>query len=234
MEFSEWLFQEMPITMKRVGDWQNVDNDPNGRWDQRAIKTFTSPKGLEKIQRVFEQSLYNFNVYMVRRQPNQSYPRDVYRVPINRAQQFYHNINVAPEEAPLDPNKVNLFLVAWQDDPPSAWMIAHRFAHTANTDYLEPAREAANQFIGAASGSSEQLLALQSVLTMRSARNGKVATVDEGLREVFAQYIMTGRVTLQPRNQWSRYVKDLEGLQAALTAACKAIMDEVAQYIHVM
>jgi hypothetical protein len=232
--FSEWLtLQEMPMTLTKVGDWAKP-HEGKERWDSRSHRVFNSGSALSKIQRIMDRSLHNFNVYAIRSpNSNHTFSPDGSNLPISMANSLYSQLGISPKEAPIDPNKINVFLVSWRDEPPTGWMILHRFAHMSSNLYSWDANEALKRNIKASTGGPQQIMAFQSVLTMRSARNGQVNNIEEGIREAFAQYLLTGKVTLESRGQYSSIV-NIPQLQNDLNDIFRQTMDQIHKYIYVM
>lgn len=237
------VLNEMAMDLTKVGDWENdyQEFDPNSdtdRWDDQSRKTFRSDKAVTKIKRIADKTLYHFNVYLVRLNENHKLNRIAYSpggvsYPINMIDKFYEAVGISQDKAPVYNDKINLFLVAWQDEPPTAWMILHRFAHTASNLFMYDCYQALKKHIRAPEGSANQLKALESVLTMRSARMGKLNQMDEALREAMVQYLMSGQVTLEARTEFSKLV-DVRGLQNSINQIFNSAAAQFYNYVYIM
>lgn len=231
----ESVLNEMPMSLTKVGDWN--EQDSTGNWDERSLKVFGSEKAVNKITRIADRVLYNFNVYLVRLNSESALNKIGYTpagtcIPLGSADYFYKSLGITRDQAPIYSDRINLFLVAWQDEPPTAWMILHRFAHTSSNLFMYPAYEAVKRYIKAPG--RDQLRALESVLTMRSARSHRLNNMDEALREAMAQYLMNGSVQLQSDdNQFSRFV-DADNLEASLNKIFKDASEEFYKHIYIM
>lgn len=239
MKFRQFL--EMPIAMKKIGDrWQqkpeDVDQLPYNRWDMKSMRALGSQKGQEKITRLFQNVPHDFNVYLVNNQGTDSLPfdNDGQRLEMNYANVIYKRLGITPQEAPILPNKINVFFVSWDQEPPTAWMIAHRFSHAIKGDF-GPTQgfipQAAQIFSKYTNTQDEQVLAatMGRIFTMRSARLGGIQSPSEGFREMLTQYIMTGQVTFQPDPQ----IPNLAQMQDEINQLCSTTMQDAHNFIHV-
>lgn len=238
MNFKNWFrLQEMPMQINKVGDW---DYDPtnvqgsNYTWNTQSLKMLGNQRAIDKIVRRLESVPHDFNVYLIKgeKSPNTFGGQ---RVPLQQAESFYKRYEIDPQQAPIMPDKINVFFVGWNDEPPTAWMMVHRFAHAASFGFIDEMEQATKVHIQAPEMSGLQLMVFQGSLTMASARNHRVNNLNEGFREVLTQYIMTNKVTLKkPPGKWANYIQDIPAYQEKLTQICKNVMDESKQYIHIM
>lgn len=127
---------EMAIQQfKTVGDW-----DRRSSFGDIDRKLLTSPKGVEKIRRQWENTPYNFDMYLVNDpRVNKSRFREVGIVNMD----FVRNeMGITPEEIP-DPDRNTITIIYTSNTGAerymaSGWILAHRLGHAIarGNDYI--------------------------------------------------------------------------------------------------
>jgi hypothetical protein len=214
----ERLINEMPITnyqmhgdFTKPGSFNDADqfSKPVGRLARKYAgfrkdaETVSNPKAIAKITKAFTRTPFPFAFHMV------NVPADEhYRDQVDSAE--YQQMDWTPKllaemfgiTVTLDPKTINVVLLgntADNRDRMSAWIVAHRFAHSlwqhnaddaVTTNDLEQGYLALRDRLETLTG--EQSIA-QKLFTMRSAREGRL---DEPGEEMVSQFIITGKITL--------------------------------------
>lgn len=224
MNFRE--FFEMPMALNTVGTL-------GPSFDDRSRKMWANPKAQNKIVRRMEKVPHDFNVYFIEAPENKRYTSSY---PLSMANSFYQRYGISPEQAPIVPGKINCFVPGWQLDPPTAWMIVHRFAHAYPdlSDKVSNVLENAAQVLSI--GTPHQLLLFFG--TMKSATSRNLGGADEPIHEVIAQNIMQGRNTFHVPEGWENdpqgTQQKLDYLAAELDKVIKPAMEEAKNHFFVL
>ncbi len=211
------LLTEMPMVggPKLVG---NFDKNSGFRDDDR--KLLTNPKAIEKITKQWENTPFDFDIYMVNLpRVNKSEIREKGEVSMD----YVRNIlKLPPEEIPdNDQSRITVIFVGnsgAEKVPMTGWMIAHRFAHSMrgeegkqfkDTEFNYFTRELIshlgniihqiyNYDIGVYDRDKlDTRYFFNAIGTMASARNKKIVRPFEFIYELIAQWLLTGSVKLQ-------------------------------------
>lgn len=252
MEFSKWLIlNEMPASIKKVGNWQSPysdeedrranSSDDAGNWDRKSYTSFTNrPKAVKKMYRILQGTLQDFAIYFYRNPDRVNFSgRDGRMIDGSEINQMYESLGISPEEAPIVPGKINVFLLKWNAEPPSAWMVMHRFAHAASPLYMARMHYFIDDQIERdPSGRMTRYDVLKNALTMRSARHGNIENNsrghDEMMREIFTQYIISHKVRLKKNSSFENFIKDIGGLEKGLNQICQEAFQGAEKYVFVM
>jgi hypothetical protein len=220
MNFKQWLemrqWLEMSMSINKVGDWQSAQQfakqagqkrDELDGWDRSSIRTFSNSKANKKMVKRFENVPHDFNVYLVIGKDID--PTRTYASLASQPDDIYNALGITPEQAPIVPNKINIFFSNWSQDPPSPWMIAHRFAHSFHGNYgitqvlSDLASKADGDYEKTPTGWDRFLVpsshgtirtVVMAIGTMKSARDGHINLNEEAVHELVAQYILQGKV----------------------------------------
>jgi len=227
MNFKEWLnFKEMPMSLNLVGDnW----SQPKG-FDDRSTKMINSDKAKNKIVRRLKNIPYDFNVYFVQTKNRIS----TTKIPKSRMDYYYNQMGITPQQAPIVNNKINMFITSWELDPPTAWMIIHRFAHSNS--------ELSDDVVDLLTNTGKQMSRRQTDYdivsgfgTMKSALNHNLGAAYEPAHEIITQFIMTNKITFDPsRKTWATQndANILKQLSSQLEQNIKTHLQKATNYIY--
>lgn len=226
------------MQLNLVGDgWNDLPQqaklgNPMGNYDSASTRMLASDKAQAKIVRRLENVPHDFNVYLLQgaKQMTGTYHK-------NMMKSLYPQMGITPQQAPIIDNKINMFITSWQQEPPTAWMIVHRFAH-ANTQMATEVSNALTQF-------GKQMTRIQSDYglvsgfgTMKSAMTNQLGAGDEPSHEVITQHIMTGKVTFNPaRKMWANNQRDqltLEQLSTHLNQLIANFMRQATNSVYIV
>jgi hypothetical protein len=215
------LLTEMPMVdgPKLVG---NFTKNSGFKDDDR--KLLTNPKAVEKIVKQWENTPFDFDVYMLNLpKVNKTQFREKGEVSLDYIR---NQLKLSPEEVPdNDESKITVLFTGnfgAEKVPMTGWMIAHRFAHSmtreenkqiAKTEFAYFTRELTDflgniiyQIYNYQIGDSLKYYDYQkldakhffnAIGTMASARNKKIVRPYEFTYELIAQWLLTGSVKLQ-------------------------------------
>jgi hypothetical protein len=210
--------EEMPIQQfKTVGDWSKRSSFRHDV-DRRLL---TTPKAVEKIHRQWEKTPYDFDLFLVNSpKVNKLDFREQGEVDLDFIRD---EVKLTPEEFPdPNPNAITIIFTGNFGDErnmASGWILAHRVGHAfargngstqrmweVYTNRLErifvdilrdvygiQVRINTRPFIKA----DVLKLAAQQIGTMKSARDNNLRTWYEFAYELFAQYLLTGKIKLK-------------------------------------
>ncbi len=215
------LLQEAPISsFEKIGNW----NDPKSmnKWDRPSVNILNSEKGLQKIKDSWNKTTVNFDMYALKGTKfskfneigliNWAFVRDTLGLNIVFDEEnvtVIYTSNIASEKIPF-----------------TGWIAAHRLAHalrktpdgysdsyqqiqmavdsmlkeTAETIYNVHFKNVHNGQFSDWEGKRKldklKLKLAFALGTMKSARMNKIRDPQEFVNEIIAQYIITGKVTL--------------------------------------
>lgn len=247
MKFKQWLLQEMPLSINMVGDWEGAkkrvkagdlektsaerytipknlitsqpERHPVGginRWPASTIGLLTNPVAKDKIVKRFQSVPEDFVANMVITPLAHQFTGVTDQKEVSE-KQLRSSLQITPEEAPVYPDKINLFFV--RNDGGDlmdlgAWTIAHRFGHMLDSqDYSANTKSALRKMYDhfekkifsileesyAHKTSRHELSYLflaNELLTMKSARDKRIKSDNDIAGELTAQYIMQRRIKL--------------------------------------
>jgi hypothetical protein len=232
LHFSKWLLSEMPIQIKKLGNWED---DKKYHWDKPSIGILNSPVGVQKITQKWSRLPQQFNAWMLKGPGASKY------IEIGEVNDAFITDNLKlkivpnptqPDEINIDPNAINVIYtqnIGDQKVPMTAWTIAHRFGHSTrrnqtyqyfvkelekdililmqNVYNTQPSKEA---MYGQFYNTKGQKLLKQfatALGTMGSSRKNQLRSFGEFPHELLAQYMMTGKITFNklPFKILSRY-----------------------------
>jgi len=194
------------------------------RWPASTIGLLTNPVAKDKIVKRFQNVPEDFVANMVitplvhQRNPLVTDQKEV------SENQLRSSLQITPEEAPVYPDKINLFFVRNDGGDTmdlGAWTIAHRFGHMLDSqDYKANTKSALREMYdhfekkifsileesyayktsryaepGNAAALSYLFLANE-LLTMKSARDKRIKSDNDIAGELTAQYIMQRKIKL--------------------------------------
>lgn len=187
-------------------------------WKPHDRKLVTHPVAIQKVKDKFAASLrFDFDLWFVS-VPNGMAHREMGRV-ISKSVLWDEKdgLGLNPEEVKINPNNITVFYTnnsGTEAVPLTAWTMAHRFGHAIDREdfYREYSRRLRTFMAdvwglkaplpqwqgGSAADTRAHMKRLHKVAhqigTMKAARDGNLRDVGEFSHELFAQYIMTGRV----------------------------------------
>lgn len=213
----EQELNEMPIAnYKTIGDFSKGSSFRH-KTDRTLL---THPKAIEKIHRQWEKTPYDFDLYIVNdKRVNKEQFREVGKVNID----FVRNqMKITPEEIP-DPASNHITIIFTNNNGDerymaSGWILAHRVGHAlargnrgAWEYFTRELREifanildqVYNIKLKSSRGSSVESdkilkLAAQQMGTMKAARDNNLRNWYEFSYELLAQYMITGKIKLNP------------------------------------
>jgi hypothetical protein len=237
--FKEWLLGEMPITNWQMqGDWGRQAKRQYG-FNKVDAGILGNPKGVAKIQQKWSNTKQNYEFYFIRDAKASKF-QQVGKVTPEWVQQ---NIGLQ-----IEPNEDAITILFTNNRgaekiPMTAWMIAHRMGHVlfGNDNFnehfwnevLKDMSEILKDVYGinagyarygkyGSSGSIDNRQAMTGLFyqigTMNSADRRKLTTPYEFIFELFAQYLITGRIKFKPlqpqfilkaRMAWGRPAHDM-------------------------
>lgn len=232
--FSEWLnLHEMPMKMNLVGNMGNSwDQNNQYNFDDRSSKMLNSDKAKEKIVRRMQNVPYDFNVYFVQLEDKQKLSTT--RVPKKMMPYYYESMEIKPEQAPIIDGKINMFAGSWENDPPTAWMIVHRFAH-ANGGLSGNVYELLNNAGKQMSRKQNDYDLVSGFGTMKSALNSDLGGADEPCHEVITQFIMSKKIVFNSRRKnWATQNDDniLKQLAIQLEQLIKTHLENATNFVY--
>lgn len=195
--FKQFL-NEMAAKIQSIGDFSNPVNMYH-RGDDKIIT-----KGAIKAEKLWEKSRGNFKLIFL----NDPSSAIQHIAPIGGGEindfkqidQFFKERN---QEFQPNQNEITVIYTRndFQSNPMTAWIMAHRFGHMISYYIEEIIKEIKFYFymdyISTHSKTDYKLLPYK-FATMRSAREGKLTNIGELYHEFIAQYLMTGKVKLNP------------------------------------
>jgi len=235
MRFKQYLV-EMPMQLNLVGNnWSNLTQQVKygnnaGNFDNASAKMLASDKAKAKIVRRMQNVPYDFNVYFVQTKNKASTTK------VNKPmmQYMYPQLGITPEEAPIVDGKINIFVTSWQLDPPTSWMIIHRFAHS-DAEFATQIQQLLATAGKQLSRPQDDYGIVSGFGTMKSAVNNNLGAADEPSHEIITQYIMTGKVTFDVgRKMWANQRDNavLKQLEMQLNQTIKTHMQDATNYVY--
>lgn len=212
------LVSEMPIKQfKTVGNWNKRSSF--GDVDRKLL---TNPKAVEKIHRQWQKTPYDFEIFLVN-DPRVNKPefREVGMVNLDYVRT---KMRLTEEEFPSpNPEAITVIFTSNVGDQrymASGWILAHRLGHAfarGNNDvskewedFTKNLREVTADMLDQVydlqvykrdfSKEAEDILKLvaQQIGTMKSARDSNLRNWNEFAYELFAQYLITGKIKFNP------------------------------------
>ena len=215
------ILTEMPM----IGGPKLVGNfNKNSGFKDDDRKLLTNPKAVEKIVKQWENTPFDFDIYMVNLpRVNKSEIKEKGEVSMDYVR---NTLKLSPEEIPdNDESRITVIFVGnsgAEKVPMTGWIIAHRFAHSMRreegkqfrdtefsyfsrelTRFLSPIIEQIYNYNigGSLEGYDTKKLDAKyffnAIGTMASARNKKIVRPYEFTFELIAQWLLTGSVKLQ-------------------------------------
>lgn len=193
---------EAPLAdYKPIGDFTKPGSFTTTKYDPKLA---TNPVNIGKAKQFFGNSEFDFRLYPVNKRGLRKYTE---RGQITREELT----NILPEtaELDLDNDSINVFYVSNVGEakvPFTPWIMAHRIGHAIQasrdnyiwTEYEKHVISQLNHLLNQREREAnlETLKLINAMGTMRSARTNKIKRPYEFLYEMFAQYINSGKVTL--------------------------------------
>ena len=269
---------EMPISsIQKVGDW-GPDDKPRG-YDKASIGILNSERGIEKIKHLWRRVDHEFDIFLVRSakgwnhtevgEVDEAFIRKTLEldVPLNsdHATIFFTN-NKGAEKVPM-----------------TGWTMAHRFGHATRRSrdwgmadvwkrfdrgYADVLTEIGQCYgvttttardwgYGANDNYAEKAAIRRGIAhalgTMKSARDKNLRNDTEFLFELLAQFMVTGKCTLNrdlprqiatryawghPQGPWKRHeagiIHEIEYFEQMASETCREIVDHAIGRIYVM
>lgn len=232
---------EMAIANYRtIGDFSKADTVMQ-KIDRDLV---THPKAIEKIKRQWEKTKFNFDIFVI------NDPRVEGLLEVGRVDKEFLKIRgFSDEELPI--NQENITIIFTNNEgtaavPLSGWIMAHRLAHALKED-TERGRtsikwsyfsstvqdvliKAAHDVYGIYKPTPEDKALMANLLgTMKSARENQILRHWEFGYELFAQYLITGKITLKPLDKadMSHQLKDFNKNLYWFTGMMEQSIDEM-------
>lgn len=190
--------------------------------DKRDRNLLSNPANIKKIEKIFRNPHYNFNLYFI----NQKGARKWMEHGLVDPKFVENNFGIDIDEIPdYDEDDITIFYVGntagSEKIPMTAWTVAHRLAHAIRKEYgyQEYREQIAAAFYDIlehyynrkypgkwnadyADGEYQKAKAklFNAIGTMRSARENKIKRPEEFYHELFAQWLQNGKVTFKKTN----------------------------------
>lgn len=219
MNFKQWI-NESPLSLNKIGDWDKereyLQNKPARKGKTRYGWTLTdmsllSQNRIEKIEKSWEKLPQQVDAYVVIGSKAHKFRQEgeiglnFVRNELGITEEQWKGVNLW--------NKITVFFTqnkGGQKVPMTPWILAHRFAHAL----MGKGKNEFEELYKAFWVDSHELLSVvygyelkgndvfdkiflnyvNSIGTMKSTRNKKINNVYEFFYEVFAQYIITGKI----------------------------------------
>lgn len=211
MNFKEFLINEMPIgNFQKIGNWEK--DDPKYNWDKKSLGILGSERGVEKIKRQWSNTKNTFDMYFVRKPGLRKYSNE------GEVSEEWIQKNIDPEIT-VDPENITVIYInniGDQKVPMTGWILGHRLGHAiVKTNSYKAYEHELHRFMSDIArdfyqkqirwhhvkgeyprieyySSQRFMKALaQSLGTMKSAKNNKIARYPEFTYEVLTQYLMS-------------------------------------------
>lgn len=215
---AEIIQQEMSIVgYKTIGDFSKAHSF-RSKVDRNLV---THPKAIEKIKNQWQKTPYPFDIFLVNTQKAKKF------VEIGEVDRefIYDSLGLTQEDIQINSDHITIIFTnnsGAERVPLTGWVMAHRFGHAisasrqsslgddwrAFTKHLEEIMSSIlsnvydiNPYILGKNFFSIAKFFAQDIGTMKSARDKKIRNFFEFGYELFAQYLITGKVTLNPLPQ---------------------------------
>lgn len=215
--FKEWLLlSEMPISsFNTIGNWSKEAPRKYG-YNSQDAGIIGNPNAVNKIIKSWNNTKQNYHLYFVRK------PKAWLHREIGEATPEWVKENLKLD-IPEDENAITVIFtnnIGDEKIPMTSWTIGHRFGHAlvrnssvfnyfhkeVVNDFTKILEEIYNfklsygEFGYSRSGEYVRLMTslMQSLGTMRSAREGNLRNIQEFPMELIAQYLITGKIKFNP------------------------------------
>lgn len=213
IKFKEYFLQEAPIgDFQKVGDWQ-PDAKPR-KYDKASIGILNSEVGVKKIHHAFRNTQFLFDLYFFRTSQSTKFTE------VGKVNVEWVKNNLKYDLKTNDDAITVIFTnnTAAEKVPLTSWTIAHRIGHTSRRgdkgveyewEYLiKELKSYCNNFMehhygivpkvqyGLGDNKHPYGYIAHILGTMKSARDNNISRPNEFLYELFAQYIINGKITL--------------------------------------
>jgi hypothetical protein len=203
--FKEWIINEMPINkLELIGKWGH--NDPLRRYTKIDAGILTSPKGVEKIKQKWSRTEYDFNLYFVR---DKNAWKENFEGEVSRE---YVKTKLNLDLPEIKDDSITLIYtnnIGQEKQPLTGWVLAHRFSHALfrNRFYQQHYVKELERLIKELKEDyglrfSKEMEFYYNLGTMKSCRERNLATPLEFQHELFAQFIINGKVDFNRYENW--------------------------------
>lgn len=203
MKTFQQFLNEMAAKIQSIGDFSN----PVNMYHKGDDKIIT--KGSIKAEKLWEKSRGNFKLIFLNDPSNQMHMMspigggEIKSREIEKIAEFFKTQN---QEFQPNQNEITVIYTKndFQTNPMTAWIMAHRFGHMISY-YIEEIiieiKFTSNMHYIAHHSKTDYKLLPYKFGTMRSAREGKITNIKELYHEFMAQYLITGKVKLNPLDE---------------------------------
>lgn len=216
MNFKQFL-SEMPIASFNLrGNWDRDAKNKYG-YDSKDAGILGNEKAVEKIKKLWSNSKEDFDLYFVRQKGAWKHLAQGEVSPEWVKENLGFDVEIRPEAISI----IYTNNIASDKTPMTAWTIAHRFGHAMfrnslfsgtmewiRKEFTHLVNDYYNQNIHTSkySYSREDDIKKSNILkglvnslgTMKSARDGQVRNFEEFIHEIIAQYLITGKIKFNP------------------------------------
>lgn len=130
MKFDKFISEMALSSIKKMGRFDTKRGKFG--WDEASRKIISSPNFVERFTKKWENSDYDFNVYLVSHPKLRRYMEEG-RIQGDELTQFLSILNIDPEEYEKESeNKINIFFhnnIGDSKVPFTPWIMAHRASH---------------------------------------------------------------------------------------------------------
>jgi hypothetical protein len=208
----------MPVNIELLGQWE--ENKPLRGYCKEDTQILTREKAINKIKRAYSKTAHLFNFSFLRKPNAKNFLQ--HGIVNDYFVQRFLGIDYRPNEDAI--NVIFTNNIGQRKIPMTAWIMAHRLGHSLfkSEEFREFRRYFANMmkiyaswfdvhvsaYNGFLYGSYIDLRSLEYAIgSMRSCRQRNLATDYEFCFELFAQYILTGKIVFNPIEERIIYKK---------------------------
>lgn len=197
---------------KTIGDFSKAHSF-RSKVDRALV---THPNAIEKIKKQWQKTPYPFDIFVV----NTPQAKKYMEIGEVEKEFVYNSLGLQPEEFQPDPDHITIIFtnnVGAEKIPLTGWIMAHRFGHALSASrgsvigddwqaFLKHLEEIINSILSSVYdinpyhlGKNFFIIAkyfVQDIGTMKSARDNKIRNFYEFGYELLAQYLITGKITL--------------------------------------
>lgn len=203
--FKQWIYNEMPIKkLELIGKWG--DNDPLRRYTKIDAGILTNPKGVEKIKQKWSRTEYDFNLYFVR---DKNAWKEFFTGEVD-SEYVKKNLNLDIPQ--INDDSITLIFtnnIGQEKQPLTGWILAHRFSHVLvrnefyKNNYVKEIEKLVKELKEDYGLRFYKEMDLYYNLgTMKSCRERNLASPLEFQHELFAQFIINGKIDFNKYENW--------------------------------
>lgn len=197
--FKKYFLNEMPIDrFNLLGKWGK--DDPKRGYNNQDIGILTNPKAVEKIKRKWSKTDFDFDMYFVRDKNAWKYREVGVVTPEFAESQFGIKIDT-------ESDKISIIFtnnIGSEKIQMTSWMIAHRLSHAIKNEsvfkyyFSNNIEKFFKELIKDYGLNVEPLILAYNIGTTKSCRERNLLNFGEFIHELFAQYLIEGKIKFKP------------------------------------